>query len=340
VAEFASTISASFGEDLTWFTDQWVMNPGSPDYEWNYSSEQVGGQELLKLAIWQTQDLGGYGLFTMPIDIRVTTASTVTVYTVWNDDWSEYYVLPVDGPVLAVEFDDDAGGSNRNWILWSSSSQVATALDPPPVLLDVEIFHDSPSSGQTTLVLTFSEDIGSFDPLDVALAGSGSGAHVPISWSYDAGSRQATLTYAALPADDYTLTILSAARDHRGAMPEDESPDWRVRYHLTREEDKTWRSTTGFRFFGTARRTTRSSTRTSRYSSILSTPASRATSRISTSRGTTSIGSITSSSRTGIWTTPGMFRISSPSTIPRSTRPARACVTCSGRRSGRVPNST
>jgi hypothetical protein len=225
VAEFASTISGSFGEDLTWFTDQWVMNPGSPDYEWNYSSEQIGGQELLKLAIWQTQNLGGYGLFTMPIDIRVTTASTVTVHTVWNDDWSEYYVLPVDGPVLAVEFDEDAGVSNRNWILWNSSSQVATALDPPPVLLGVEIFHDSPSSGQTTLVFTFSEDIGSFDPSDVALAGSGSGAHVPISWSYDAGSRQATLTYAALPADDYTFTILSAGISANGKALDGETDE-------------------------------------------------------------------------------------------------------------------
>jgi len=225
VAEFASSISASFGEDLTWFTDQWVMSPGSPDYEWNYSSEQIGGQELLKLAIWQTQDLGGYGLFSMPIDIRVTTASTVTVYSVWNDDWSEYYVLPVDGPVLTVEFDEDGGVSNRNWILWSSSSKVATAPNPPPVLLGVEIFNDSPSSGQTTLVLTFSEDIGSFDPSDVALAGSGSGAHVPISWSYDAGSRQATLTYAALPVDDYTLTILSAGISANGKALDGETDE-------------------------------------------------------------------------------------------------------------------
>ena len=34
--EFTALISSSFGQDLTWFTDQWVMNPGSPDYEWNY----------------------------------------------------------------------------------------------------------------------------------------------------------------------------------------------------------------------------------------------------------------------------------------------------------------
>ena len=65
-AEFTDSISTSFGHDLTWFTDQWVMNPGSPDYEWNYTADNIGGQDYLKLAIWQKQDGEGYGLIIMP----------------------------------------------------------------------------------------------------------------------------------------------------------------------------------------------------------------------------------------------------------------------------------
>jgi hypothetical protein len=216
VAEFAEAISTSFGEDLSWFTDQWVMNPGSPDYEWNYGSESIGGQEVLKLAIWQTQNAGGYGLFTMPIEIRVETASSITVYSVWNDDWSEYYVLPVDGPVSSVQFDRDGGVSNRNWVLWGSSALVGTAMNPPPVLLGVEISHGPPISGQATLVLSFSEDIGGFDASDVTLVGSASGTHVPDAWSYDAGSMRATLDFSSLPPDDYTLAVHSAGISANG----------------------------------------------------------------------------------------------------------------------------
>ena len=40
------------------------MNPGSPDYDWNYAAEKIAGRDYLKLAIWQRQDLDGYGLFT------------------------------------------------------------------------------------------------------------------------------------------------------------------------------------------------------------------------------------------------------------------------------------
>jgi hypothetical protein len=216
VAEFAASLSSSFGSDLSWFTDQWVMNPGSPDYEWNYAAESIGGQEYLKLAVWQTQDLGAYGLVVMPIDIRVTTTSGSTVHRVWNDDWNEYYVLPVDDPVLEVEFDEDGGDSGRNWILWDSSSRVTTPLAAAPVLLRVDISHDALAGGTTTLVLSFSEDIGDFDPSDLALTGSASGAHFPHSWSYDAGSRQATLRYSRLPADDYTLSVFSAGVSANG----------------------------------------------------------------------------------------------------------------------------
>ncbi len=88
--EFAALISESFGRDLTWFVDQWVMEPGSPDYEWNYEAARIQGEDYLKLFIRQTQDDEGYGLFVMPVDIRVTTDAGSTVHTVWNDDWMEY----------------------------------------------------------------------------------------------------------------------------------------------------------------------------------------------------------------------------------------------------------
>jgi len=208
--EFSASFSTSFGEDLGWFTEQWVMSPGSPDYEWNYATQSVGGQEVLQLAVWQVQDALGYGLFSMPIDVRVTTASGTNVYTVWNDDWAEYYVLPTDGTALAVELDRDGGTADRNWILWNSLAQVGTALAPPPVLLDAQLLRGPSYGAGSTLHLTFSEDIGDFDAADSRLTGRASGIHAPDSWVYDAGARRATLSYTSLPTDAYTLEVFDA----------------------------------------------------------------------------------------------------------------------------------
>ena len=207
-AEFTVAMSASFGNDLAWFTDEWVMNPGSPDYEWNWVAENVGGQEYLKLAVWQKQDLDGFGLCTMPIDIRVTTAIDATVHRIWNDAWTEYYVLAVDGTPLAVEFDEDGGVDDRNWVLSDTRAQVATPVEAPTVLLAANVSPFAPTPGETTIELLFSEDVGTFDAADVTLTGAMSGGQSPSGVVYDAGTQSATVTYDALPDDAYTFTVL------------------------------------------------------------------------------------------------------------------------------------
>ncbi|MCP4594351.1 MAG: M1 family metallopeptidase [bacterium] len=209
-AEFVGAISASFGHDLTWFTDQWVMNPGSPRYDWNYAPAVVDGQDYLKLAVWQGQDTAGYGLFTMPIDIRVTTGVGATVFRVWNDQWTEHYVLPLDGPPLDVELDEQDGVSNWNWILFSERAQVATPVQGPPAILSARFTPFAGTNGSTTLELVLSEDIGTFDAADVTLSGALSGSHVPGAVEYTGGIQTALVTYAGLPEDEYTLEILDA----------------------------------------------------------------------------------------------------------------------------------
>jgi len=205
--QFSALVSWSFGHDLSWFTEQWVMNPGSPDYEWNYAAERIGGRDYLKLAIWQRQDVEGYDLFTMPIDIRVTTAFGSSTHTVWNDAWSEYYVIPIEGTPIEVEFDEDGGTSNRNWVLASSRSLVATPLEPPPVLLGADVSGPRGAARKLTIALRFSEDIGGFDAADLELKRAKGQHFSPDTVSYEAESRTATITYSGLPAGDYSLVV-------------------------------------------------------------------------------------------------------------------------------------
>ena len=223
--ELTASLSASFGANLAWFTEQWVLGPGSPDYEWNWAAETIGGQTYLKLAVWQRQDADGYGVFTMPIDVNVTTASGTTAQRIWNDDWTEHYVLPIDGPPLAVAFDAEGGIANRNRVLWDSLVRVATSLALPPVLLAADVAAAPAAGDDTTIALTFSEDVGGFEPADVRLDGSASGVHAPDAWSYDSPARRATLSWAALPADDYVLTVLDAGVQANGEALDGDTDD-------------------------------------------------------------------------------------------------------------------
>jgi hypothetical protein len=207
--DFRTALSASFGEDFGWYVDQWVTNPGSPDYEWNWTSLSVAKGHYLKLAIRPTQDLDGFPVFTMPISVRVTTPVGTQVLTVWNDDWDETYVLPVDAQPLFVAFDEDDGAAGRNWVLSDTRAQVSFPVISPPMLVSA-VVSPSQAGGDTIIELAFSEQIANFDTADLVLTGASSGVRTPDSVSYDVSARTATVTYSGLPGDDYVLTILAA----------------------------------------------------------------------------------------------------------------------------------
>ncbi len=125
-AEFAAAMSASAGWDLTWFTNQWIMNAGSPDYTFAVSPAVVGAQNYAYVYIDQTQGTRGYPLMTMPVDVRITTASGDTTYVVWVQNASEAYAIPVNGVPTNAVLDPDA------WVLTHSVSTMTPPATPPP----------------------------------------------------------------------------------------------------------------------------------------------------------------------------------------------------------------
>lgn len=209
-ADFAASISSSFGHDLTWFTNQWVMNPGAPDYVWSYDSDKINNQDYLFLRVMQQQNLEGFGLITMPIDIRITTNSSTSVHRIWNDGWTEYYVIPIDDALVNVEFDESGGVDDRNYVLTSSKTFDAASPSMPPVIVDTSFKLYLNNVVESSIDLTFSSNIGSFDAADFVLSGATTGAHAATLVNYNAGTQTASLTFTNLPNDDFTLTVLAA----------------------------------------------------------------------------------------------------------------------------------
>ncbi len=118
-AEFISSVSATAGYDLSFFTDQWVMNPGSPDYDYGWQHIQAGGQDYLLLRVSQTQSGRGYPEMTMPVDIRVTTGLGTITYVVWCAAAVETFAIPIAGTPTQVRLDPD------EWIMTHSVVQSA-----------------------------------------------------------------------------------------------------------------------------------------------------------------------------------------------------------------------
>ncbi|MDO8631044.1 MAG: M1 family metallopeptidase, partial [Phycisphaerales bacterium] len=110
--DFATVAAATYGQDLTWFFDQWVYQAGAPEYRFRWDSVNVGGQEYLHVKIEQEQFFLYPDVFVMPVDIVTAVGAPPSkTVTVWNDQRSQYFVWPVSAVPSSVQFDPN------QWIL-------------------------------------------------------------------------------------------------------------------------------------------------------------------------------------------------------------------------------
>jgi hypothetical protein len=145
-----------------------------------------------------------YGVFTMPIDIRVTTGSGTNTHVIWNDAWTENFVIPIDSPATAVSFDPDA------WILWTSR-QTTTFVAGGPVVVDTSPLpgESLPITSTDVVTVTFHANV-SASAGDFAVIGDTTGSQ-SFAYTYSSANNTATLTFAgALPPDTYTVTVSDA----------------------------------------------------------------------------------------------------------------------------------
>ena len=204
-AEFAAVASSTAGQDLSWFFNQCVYAIGAPAYQFGWQSTTAGGQNYLLLRIAQTQIPSYPNVFTMPVDVRATIGGSPQTLTVWNDAHTEWFVVPVPGPVTTLAFDPD------EWILRTAATNVAYAAGPPKLVgaapapgeeLDYE-------SGTNQVSLTFHTPVN-LTASDVLIEGD---LHGPVAFTVASapGANPVVLQLAApLEADAYTVTIQDA----------------------------------------------------------------------------------------------------------------------------------
>ena len=205
-ADFRAVAEAVSGRDLAWFFSEWVYGSGAPSYQWGWRQEQIGSQRYVRLHIQQFQT--AYPVFTMPIDITITTGAGVETRSVWNQAAWQWYLLPVDAVVTNVQFDRDY------WILRNASNAVPY-VDGPPKLVATgpapgAILARAPAT--SSISLGFSEAV-SFATADFAVVGQRAGAQAA-TVGYDSATHTVTLAFAGgLPAaDTYTVTVRDAVQ--------------------------------------------------------------------------------------------------------------------------------
>jgi aminopeptidase N len=86
------------------FFQQWIYGAGAPKFEVSYAYDETKKQ--VALTVKQTQKREGHvGLFNVPVDVEITTASGPKLYPIHVTQDSEVFTFPADSAPLMVLFD-------------------------------------------------------------------------------------------------------------------------------------------------------------------------------------------------------------------------------------------
>ncbi|MGB5106680.1 MAG: M1 family aminopeptidase [Candidatus Zixiibacteriota bacterium] len=102
--DFVSVFSATVGEDISWFTNEWIYGEGHPDYEYSWQCRPDGlGDYIVDLFIEQVQETPT--AFRMPIKSVITTSAGTVDTTIWNQGRFMAYSLPFADSVTNIQLD-------------------------------------------------------------------------------------------------------------------------------------------------------------------------------------------------------------------------------------------
>src|SRR5580765_1815342 len=103
-ADLIKAIDEADHTNVQQFFDQWVYGAGAPKFDVSYAYDDAMHQ--VALTVKQAQKIEGHvGLFSVPVNVEITTAAGAKSHTISVSKESETFLLPADGAPLMVLFD-------------------------------------------------------------------------------------------------------------------------------------------------------------------------------------------------------------------------------------------
>jgi aminopeptidase N len=141
--QFRDVCEAVSGQDLDAFFQQWIYGEYFPQYAYAWYAQPAGPASEVNLLVEQQQT--DTGLFTMPIDVVITTDSQVHTFVIQNSQAQQTYTLSVAGEVQSVQLDPDG------WILATFEERVVDVPAGEVAAVRLLPNHPNPFNPATTL---------------------------------------------------------------------------------------------------------------------------------------------------------------------------------------------
>jgi len=122
-ADFAKAIEEATHRNIDEFVNEWVYGAGAPKFDLKYAYDETKHQVALTVKQTQKRE-GAVGLFRVPVEVEITTASGPKLYNITVSKEEKVYTFPSDQAPLMVLFDrgrrllaqEDFHKGNKEWI--------------------------------------------------------------------------------------------------------------------------------------------------------------------------------------------------------------------------------
>ena len=93
ISDFQTVCENVSGKNLDYFFREWIYGEGFPRYEYSWSSTSTGNDYIVTIFVEQTVTNGNPPFFTMPVDVRFSSAGWDTLVTVFNDSLAQQFTF-------------------------------------------------------------------------------------------------------------------------------------------------------------------------------------------------------------------------------------------------------
>lgn len=106
--DFRQSFESVYGDDLEWFFDQWVYQPGYPEYHITTKVSEAENDGMIDVTIgFQQKQENAPEVFQGPVEFLLRSESADTVLTFWNDEREQEFLISIASRPDTIIFDPD-----------------------------------------------------------------------------------------------------------------------------------------------------------------------------------------------------------------------------------------
>ncbi len=200
-SDFRNVAESVYGKDLGYFFNEWVYGKDYPKYRYSWNFNKTGtNQYEISMKLSQTPH-NDPAFFTMPIDIKIHTASMDTIFTIFNDQSVQDFVFNVRGRPEYFSFDPG------NKIMKEVQVTDSTDITKPKTFI-LEQNYPNPFNPSTTIQYEIPVTREGFVPVKLAVYNVlGQQVTVLVNGDKPAGIHKAELNMPGLASGIYYYTL-------------------------------------------------------------------------------------------------------------------------------------